>query len=399
MTHARLVLMLALAVGTLVSSPAAASAQRFKLPAGLKDLQQVARRDSNDAAAHYNLALAYWNEKRWDDAERSLKAAIAIEPAFASAHLALSSLPYARRPRLYDELAERRVPDEWKPILSEAERHYRQAFLLDPFCDVRVVGTILPDTPVLLGGRAQFAREFFESYLRGLRALLEGKYDDAFGGFQGAVRAVDGERHPDRIPTTLRWWRAIAAAHTERWDLAEADLEDLVSEQRDVEEGDELVILPLHTNEFRYVLAVIKDRSGKPDEARSLYQTALGYDVGLYMANVQLARLHERAKEWDLAIKERQAAVNANPDDSSLQYDLGVTFAKGGRWDDAERALAAAVEANPRDTRSLYYLGIVRMTIDKPAEARHAFEQFLALAPSRYGNQIADAKRRLEQLR
>jgi len=397
-THARTVLAAALAVAALAGSPTRAPAQRFKLPAGLKDLQQAARRDSNDAAAHYSLALAYWNEKQWDAAERSLETAIAIEPAFASAHLALSALPYARQPRLYDDVAERRVADAWKPVLREAERHYRQAFLLDPFCDVRVVGATLPESPVLLGGRAQFAREFFDSYLRGLQALLEGKYDNALGGFQGAVRAIDGERHPDRIPTALLWWRAIAAAHTERWDVAEADLEDLINEQRDLEEGDDVVILPLRTNEFRYVLAVIKDRAGKADEAWTLYQTALQHDVGLYMANVQLARLHERAREWDLAIKERQAAANANPDDPSLQYDLGVTYAKGGRWSDAERALLGAVEANPRDTRSLYYLGIVRATMNRPVEARQALERFVELAPSRYAGQVADAKRRLESL-
>jgi hypothetical protein len=39
------------------------------------------------AAAHYNVALGYWNEKRLDDAERSPKTAIAIEPRFAPAHL------------------------------------------------------------------------------------------------------------------------------------------------------------------------------------------------------------------------------------------------------------------------------------------------------------------------
>jgi tetratricopeptide (TPR) repeat protein len=396
--HAPTFLAAALAVAALIATPVQSSAQRFQLPAGLKDLEQAARRDSNDAAAHYSLALAYWNEKRWDAAERALKTAVAIEPAFASAHLALSSLPYARRPRLYQEVAERGVPAEWKPVLEEAGRYYRLAFLLDPFCDVRVVGSVLPETSVLHGGRAQFALEFFGEYVRGLVALLDGNYDQAYVGFQRSVNVIDGERHPDRVPPALHWWRAIAAAHTQRWDVAEADLEVLVNGEQDLEESNDLMILPLRTNEFRYVLAVIKDRAGQRDEAWSLYQEALEHDVGLYMANVQLARLHEGAREWDLAIKERQAAMNANPDDPSLLYDLGVAFARGGRWVDAEQTLVAAVDANPRDTRALYYLGIVRTTLNQPAEARQAFERFVSLAPSRYGNQIADAKRRLESL-
>lgn len=283
--------------------PAPAVAQRFKLPAGLKDLEQMARRDSNDAAAHYNVALAYWNAKRWDDTERELETAIAIEPQFASAHLALSRLPFARRSRLYEEEAGRTVPDDWKPVLEEANRHYRLAFLLDPLCDVSVVGAVLPETTVLQGGRAQFAREFFYEYLRGLGALLEENYDQAYVGLQHAVNVIDGDRHPDRIPPTLHWWRAISAAHTARWDVAVADLTALIDRLREREEGDELFTLPLRSNEFRYVLAVIEDRAGKPDEARRLYQEALVNDVWLFMANVQLARLHESAREWDLAIR------------------------------------------------------------------------------------------------
>jgi tetratricopeptide (TPR) repeat protein len=387
----------ALVLATVPSTPAAA--QRFKLPTGLKDLEQAAQRDSNDAAAHYNVALAYWNAKRWDDAERELETAVAIEPQFASAHVALSRLPFARRPALYDEEAQDRVPDDWKAIVEEAERHYRQAFLLDPFCDVRSVGAALPENSILVGGRAEFAPEFIRDYLRGLSALLVGDYDAAYVGLQRAVNTIDGERHPDRVPPTLHWWRAISAAHTARWDVAEGDLEALIDRLREREEGDRLFTLPLHANEFRYVLAVIEDRAGKPDEARQLYQEVLTNDVGLYMANVQLARIHESAGEWGLAIRERQAAVDANAGDPSLLYDLGVTYARGGRWMDAEQTLAAAAEANGRDTRAYYYLGLARSTLSKPAEAREAFERFVALAPSRYATQITDAKRRLAALR
>jgi tetratricopeptide (TPR) repeat protein len=117
------------------------------------------------------------------------------------------------------------------------------------------------------------------------------------------------------------------------------------------------------------------------------------------MANAQLARIHEVAREWDLAIRERQAAVNANPGDPSLLYDLGLTYARGGRWIDAELALTQALDGNGRDTRILYYLGTVRSELGKPAEARQAFERFVTLAPSRYANQVADAKRRLDALR
>jgi len=64
------------------------------------------RRDSNDAQLHYRLGLAYWSRKRFDDAGRSLLAAIAIERRFAAAYLALGYLPYARRKQLMKEEAQ-----------------------------------------------------------------------------------------------------------------------------------------------------------------------------------------------------------------------------------------------------------------------------------------------------
>jgi tetratricopeptide (TPR) repeat protein len=388
----------ALGVACILGLPAHATAQRFKLPASLKDLEAAAKRDSNDAAAHYNVALAYWNEKRWDDAEKALNTAVAIESQFASAHLGLASLPAARRPRLYDEAMGHRVPEKWQPRLEEARRHYRLAFLQDPFCDVRVVGSVLPKSPVLVGGRAEFALEFIGEYFEGLLSLVEGDYEEAYVGFQRAVNTIDGERHPDRVPPALRWWRGISAAHTGNWAIAEWDLGELLNAERDLEGSDDLITVPLQTNEFRYVLAVIKHKAGKLDEARDLYQEVLQNDVGLYMANVQLARLHEAAREWNLAIEERQAAVNANPGDPSLLYDLGVTYARGGRWGDAETTLAEAMTANPRDTRIAYYLGLVRARLGKAAQAREAFERFISMAPSRYATQVADAKRRLDAL-
>jgi tetratricopeptide (TPR) repeat protein len=384
--------LLTLAAGSL-------SGQRIKLPTSLKHLEEAAKQDSNDAAAHFNVALAFWNEKRWDDAQAALSTALSIEPQFASAHLALAYLPYAQRPRLFTEQAERRVPDEWKPAIEEADRRYRQAFLLDPLCDLRITGAAVPTSSLALGPGAGFIVEFFFDYVQGFKALLEGDYEKAYVGFQRVVNLIDGERHPKRIAPALHWWRGMAAAHAGRWDAAEWDLERLLDADREREEDEAIEIFPLQTNEYRYVLAVFKHRAGKLDEARQLYQEALEQDVGLYMANAQLARIHEVAGEWDLAIRERQAAVNANPGDPSLLYDLGLTYARGGRWIDAELALTQALDGNGRDTRILYYLGTVRSELGKPAEARQAFERFVTLAPSRYANQVADAKRRLDALR
>ena len=43
-----------------------------------------------------------------------------------------------------------------------------------------------------------------------------------------------------------------------------------------------------------------------------------------------MARMFEAQKQWDDAVKERQAAVDVNPDDPSLLVDLGATLATAG---------------------------------------------------------------------
>jgi Flp pilus assembly protein TadD len=102
---------------------------------------------------------------------------------------------------------------------------------------------------------------------------------------------------------------------------------------------------------------------------------------------------------WPVAIKERRAAVSANPDDPSLLLDLGKTLAGAGDWAGAEQTLKQAGDANPRDSRVPYYLGIVQQQLNKKEEARASFDRFIALAPSRYARQVDNAKQRLAALR
>lgn len=77
-----------------------AMAQRVRLSVPMDELVLRAERDSNDAPAHYEVALGYWLGKKYDLAEQHLRQAILIEPKTAAAYLALSYLPYARRSKL-----------------------------------------------------------------------------------------------------------------------------------------------------------------------------------------------------------------------------------------------------------------------------------------------------------
>jgi len=371
---------------------------QFKLPMKLEELERRARADSNDPAAHFNVALAYWNAKRWQDADHALRTAIMLDPRFAPAYVALNYLPYAQRSSLWDELRENRIPNEWKARVEESDQFFRHAYMIDPFVELRSGDVVQPRSTAYLEELEAYYGEHVRDFFEGLDLYFQAKYQDAFERLTRVINELDGDRYPDRVPTTVFWWHGLASARVEKWDDALIDFDKLVDRSLAPTRGDSLVHFPLRTNEFRYILAYVKQRSGKVNEAIDLYREAITNDIGLYMAHVRLADMYEAAQMMPQAIKSRQNAVNANPDDESLQLDLGKTLANAGRSQEAVTALRQASSANPRDPRPPFYLGMVLEQLGQKEEARAAFTQFTALAPSRYDRQIAIAKQHLDAL-
>jgi Tfp pilus assembly protein PilF len=382
-------------------SVAPAAAQRIKLPYKLPELEARAKSDSNDAAAHYNVALGYWNEKRLTDAERSLRTAIAIEPRFAPAHLALAFLPFAQRPKLWEELWEDKLPDDAAPALKQFESEYRHAFLIDPLVDIRIIGAATPAKADFLDVK-DYLGEAYALFFQGFTDCQEGKYDDCHGRFITLIREIQGDRFPERVPNSVLWYKALAAAHLGKYDIAEQHYRQLMdrarSADRQAEARGELSRVPLEMNEYRYTLATVLQAEGKIPDAITQYREVLNNDIGYYMAHVRLASIYEAAKDYPHAVQERVNAVNANPDDPSLLTDLGVTLGKAGMMPQAETRFQAAIEANPRDVRPLFWLGMAQMEQGKKDAAREAFNRFLAGAPSRYDRQIAMAREKLASL-
>jgi tetratricopeptide (TPR) repeat protein len=372
--------------------------QRIKLPMSRSDLEARAKQDSLDAAAHYNVALAYWNEKRFDDAERALKLAALIDPKFAEAYLALAYLPYARRPKLWAEEDQDRVPPVWKQASEESDRMSRRAFLVNPMVDLRIAGAATPPRDsrweTLWPG-------VYEFYFQAFDDMLQGDYEKAYGRFAKLHRerrlAGPGQ---GKLPMSISWFEGLAAAHTQRWPEAKQKFQDLVNESVAFEKKheDDLVRIPLRTNEYRYFLASVLHAAGETDAALDLYRKTLEADLGLYMAHVQMANIFEAQRRYPDAIEERKRAIDANPDDASLVMDLGVTIGKAGKFAEAEEVLRQAAEANPRDPRVPFWAGLCQAEQGKREEAKVSFTRFLVMAPARWDKQIGVAKQRLAGL-
>ncbi len=370
--------MLLLAGLALAATPA--RGQSVSVEARLEDLVAIAQKDSNDAAAHYNLAMGYWSKKRYGEAEASLKQAVQIDPQFAGAYLALGVV------RNWDD-------DFWKKLAKsdsatkafyrQSNAYYRKAFMVDPLVDIKILGGTYR-----WYSNSRFAKAF--------KDLVEGRYDKAYESLDKEKAYWGGRAGADSAPALVIWLHGLSAAHTRHYDEAIGDMSNLLRQVR-VEE-DSSVDVPLVTNEFRYMLAALNQSAGKTDEAIALYQQVAETDAGHYMAHVQLARIYEAQRDWPRAVKERQNAVNANPDDASLLLDFGITLGKAGMMPQAETRFQAAIDANPRDVRSLFWLGLAQMEQGKKDAARASFNRFLAAAPSRYDRQITMAREKLATL-
>jgi tetratricopeptide (TPR) repeat protein len=228
----------------------------------------------------------------------------------------------------------------------------------------------------------------------GLATFRNGQYDQAYAWFDRFARLLGEGADSAQVPGFVLHYRGLAAAHLNDYPSA---LRDFTTLHR-VRDGDEIGNFGIDPVLDTYILAWLEEHVGALDQAIALYQEALARDLGLWMAHVQLARIYDERGAWVDALRERQLAVEADPEDASLLLDLGITQFKAGRLEEAAATLRQAAVGLPRNFRVAYFEGIVAVQLARPAEARSAFQRFLALVPSRYGEQIEEVRGRLRDL-
>jgi tetratricopeptide (TPR) repeat protein len=246
----------------------------------------------------------------------------------------------------------------------------RRAFLLDPF-----YGTA--ERPMLGGLQGARTLEHLEWYKQELTRE------------RGSV---------DSLPPFLLWVHAWYAARAFHYGAAIEDVRSLVRILDAFERAQRRIDLPVRAKDFRYALADLYHLSGNHLMAAQLYRDVIAEDLGNYMAHVQLARIADATHDTALGLRERRAAVNANPEDHTLELDLGLALQRAGQLPAAESAFRQARALNRRDPWVHYRLGVVLDDLGARDEAREALTTFLAVVPPAWGTPIADARGRLGHL-
>lgn len=322
----------------------------------------VLRADSMNERALTQLAERLLREERYAAADSAVRRALLIEPLYGPAHDVLASLLLARDEELQEALERDRLTPEQQAALDEARTSRRLSFLIDPTgADGDLPGFIrLPEG----ADREPTAEELAELGPGGL--LFRGMF-------------LARRRH---IVVALKYLEELLRQLDAMQDSVPTSLE-----------------LPLLANDVRYVVATLYRETGRTHLATPMLQEAATADMGMFMAHVRLADIHERNGAWNAAVVERRRAIESGPDISTLVYQLGATLARAGRLAEADSVLSQSEQMNPLNARIPRMLGMVRQARADTAGAIAAYTRFLAI---KHSGMVADqvhAGIALQQLR
>lgn len=382
------------ALTVLCLAPAPARAQEPPiLKHSIREIEELVRADSNDGYLHYYLALAHWKKHHWTETDSLLRLAVRLEPRLAEAYLALYHLPFSRRSSLAREVVEHKVPRDWQARVDEAEGFYKRAFRINPLVSQEVLSIAYHIEEIHFDDPTTPAAQAYDLYFAWLTDFGLGRYSDAYLRLErlSQVRFQEA-RFPERVPSFILWYRALAAAHARRYFNALWDLNALVTRGDKLEE-EELVHIPLQTNEYRFTLAVVQQRAGNLDRAMDIFKEAVQHDLGLQMAHTYMAVLYQESGQMDSCLAERRRAAEVSPDDPVVLFEYAVSLFNDNKASEAEETVRHAMALNPRYAPSYYLLGRIDEELGRVPDARELYDRFLALAPQRLTSLRADAER------
>lgn len=229
-----------------------------------------------------------------------------------------------------------------------------------------------------------------------LREYERARWPHAIAILQSVIERTVRPGDSTQVPRVALWYRARAAVHAGDYDAAIRHLDWMLALR--VADTTAREWNPFVGDELRYMLAFVNQQAGRWDTAITLYRGILERNLGLDPAHSHLAEIHEAQGRWQEAIEERRRAFHANPEEPVLHFDLGGTLAHVGQYAEAEQVLLTYSAAHPRESRLYYLLGFAQARLGRVDAARESLRRYLSLAPSRYAEQIADAKRRLAAL-
>lgn len=414
--------------------------RRNEIASAVESLQSAVQNDPDNAAAHYQLGLAFDQQHNETRAESEWINAVRLRPDMSEAQRALAMVEKRRG----DSDALVRTAQQMINIQPAAPDGYLLKAIAE--IDLRKYNDAQQDAaqaqqrapqspaPLFQMGNIQLAQKHYTdaekfyqqslekdpAYVDGLSGLMNTYF--AQKQFDKAIAAAQSQL--TKSPNNSGFYDLLGTAYfNARKDLPAAE----TALQKSVD-------LDRNNNDALEKLGKVQVAQGNIDKALALYQNSLKQDPGNIRLYVLTGEFYEQKQDWENARKMYQQALAIQPDhplaNNNLAYlmlqqggnvdvalsmaqtarrgmsdspnaadTLGWAYYKKGVYQSAITQFQEALRlteqrGDPDDSTIHYHLGLAYQKANQSSQARQQFEKSLKLSPNN-----TDARKALSELR
>jgi tetratricopeptide (TPR) repeat protein len=266
--------------------------------AAVDEYLRAVQLDGSDISARFNLGLAYYREKKYDDAVAPLKKALEMNKNDVSAHKRVDFQAAQLLGIIYFE----------KNSNDDAINYFEKAASIN-------------------------ASDGNNYYYLGLAYKKDGKQDKALGAFLKAIRngadnAADNNFRIGQIYYDRKDYRG-AVKYFEKAAAKDPGM-----------------------TEAREYLGDIYDKIGNADKATENYLKVIKSNPDNMHAQYQLGLNYFKLKEYDRMIASYKKAIAIDPNFADAHYNLGMAYYYRNMYDEAIAEFQTAIKLKPDDAAS-----------------------------------------------
>ncbi len=406
-------------------------------------LQHVLKSDPNNAAAHYQLGLAFQALGDWQNAESEWRAAVRLRPGFIEAQRSITLLAMRQgdmgtlaeaatglaklEPTSSEGYALRAVSEINKKQFSLAEEDIHKAIAVDPQSQLGYVQL----------GNLKFAQKQYSDASKAYQDALN-RDPNSTDALRGLINTYLAQNQPDmavaaanaqiaKAPSNASFYYLLGSVlFRDKKDLSGAEAAFTRSLQLDANNLGTMIQLghvQAAKGETDHAIATyqqaIKDHPRMSDlyialgelyetqrnwiKAQDAYQQVLGFEPTNPVASNNLASVMlESGGNADVAMSLAQVARRGMPDSADAADTLGWAYYQKGAYRSAVSMLEEALrlqEKNkaPENADIHYHLGLAYQKTEQPAFARQQLERVLKINPNY--REAAEVKKQLTNLK
>jgi tetratricopeptide (TPR) repeat protein len=390
-------------------------------------LQQAVKSDSNNAAAHYQLGLAFDMQHDEGQAEAELRESVRLRPDFTDAQRALANLELRRGD--LDALTQTAqliiggAPESPDGYLLRAVAEMNRKKFPEAEQDLRKAGAVAPNNPtplVQLGNLRQLQKQYGEAIKFYQQAL--DKDPASTDALQGVMNTYIAQKQLDQAvaaakaqiaksPNVSGFYDLLGTALFEKKDFKGAEEAFNKAVELDKSNSDALLKLAQaqaesgsvaqalatyqqsikdHPKEISFYLlaGMMYESQSNWDQAKAMYQQALTIEHDNPLASNNLAYVMlQQGGNVDVALAMAQTARRGMPDSPNAADTLGWAYFQKGVYQSAIDMFQEALRLNEKkggadDPTVHYHLGVAYQKANQPVLARQQLERALKISPN-----------------